>query len=217
MLLWSLETENKTSRCHLYWFLYESLFSGSWGDGKILVKGTQMLPLVFGYQKFIVWIEENFQKSLSFTHCSLFILSYMVTLPLPCAMRKTYSLFYQRYESCSALCVRGKTCSLFCIRCNCCSALCVRGKTCSLFYIRYDSCSALCVKGKTCSLFCIGYDCCSALCVRGKMCSLFCIGYDCCFALCIRGRTCSLFFVRRWERHLLGFVSLLDVRCSFPM
>jgi len=39
----------------------------------------------------------------------------MVTVSLSCAMRKTYSLFCQRYDSCYALCVRGKTCSLFCI------------------------------------------------------------------------------------------------------
>jgi len=42
-------------------------------------------------------------------------------------------------------------------------------------------------------------------------------GYDCCSALCVRGKTCGFFFVRWWEHHLLGFVSLSAIRCSFPM
>ena len=93
------------------------------------------------------------KRVLNFAHCSLFILSYLVTLYLPYAMSKMYSLFSQRYDSCSILCVRGKMCSFFCIKYDCCFALCVRGKTWSLFYIRCDCCSALCVRGKMCSLY----------------------------------------------------------------
>jgi len=60
-----------------------------------------------------------------------------MTLHLPYVMRKTCSLFCQRYDSCSAIYVRGKMCSLFCIKYDCCYALCVRGKIWSVLFVRW--------------------------------------------------------------------------------
>jgi len=137
----SLEAENKTSRCQLFWSLCESLFSGRQGKGKILVGGISLSPTdVFAYQKYIVWVGVEFSKS---------PLAILTIFYLYCYVWRheedVKPLGSQRYDDCSVLCQREDVQSsslhevvvLYNVRgtrYDCSFAPCVRGKMCSLLH-----------------------------------------------------------------------------------